>query len=137
MTKEVRKNRSIYKSRNKRTKQSFNPKTAETDDGGASTSARKLKSQDEYHVPETDTVDYRIINIVTVLQDGDCKSWEMCKVQQKIVCFDTRGQNGRLALCIEPYFSLQIHANLSWLTVYRHRKCAATQLHSQAVNTTI
>ena len=35
-------------------------------DGGASTSARKRKSQDEYHVPKTDTVDYRIINFVTV-----------------------------------------------------------------------
>ena len=66
MTKEVRKNRTIYKSRNKKRKQSFNPKTAETDDGGATTSARKLKSQDEYHVPKTNTVDYRIINFVTV-----------------------------------------------------------------------
>ena len=43
----------------------------------------------------------------------------------------------RVASCIEPYFSLQIHANPSWLTAYRHRKCAATQLHSTAVNTTI
>ena len=42
-----------------------------------------------------------------------------------------------VASCIEPYFSLQIHANSSWLTVYRHRKCVATQLHSTAVNTTI
>ena len=66
MTREVKKKRTIYKSRNKKRKQSFNPKTAETDDGGASTSARKLKSQDEYHLPKTDTVDYRIINFVTV-----------------------------------------------------------------------
>ena len=66
VTRGVRKNRTIYKSRNKKRKQSFNPKTAETDDGGASTSARKLKSQDEYHVPKTDTVDYRIINFITV-----------------------------------------------------------------------
>ena len=66
VTREVRKNRKIYKSRNKKRKQSFNPKTAETNDGGASTSARKRKSQDEYHVPKTDTVDYRIINFVTV-----------------------------------------------------------------------
>ena len=43
----------------------------------------------------------------------------------------------RLAPCIEPYFSLQIHASPSWLTVYRHRKCAVTQRHSTAVNTTI
>ena len=43
----------------------------------------------------------------------------------------------REASCIEPYFSLQIHANPSWLTVYRHRKCAVTQIHSTAVNTTI
>ena len=43
----------------------------------------------------------------------------------------------RVASCIEPYFSLQIHANPSWLTVYRHRKCAVTELHSTAVNTTI
>ena len=27
--------------------------------------------------------------------------------------------------------------NASWLTVYRHQKCASTQLHSTAVNTTI
>ena len=40
----------------------------------------------------------------------------------------------RVASCIEPYFSLQIHANPSWLAVYRHLKCAATQLHSTAVN---
>ena len=32
----------------------------------------------------------------------------------------------RVASCIEPYFSLQIHANPSWLTVHRHRKCAVT-----------
>lgn len=63
---EVRKNRLIYKSRNKKRKQSFNPKTAETDDGGASTSAKKLKNQDEYHVPKSAAVDYRIINFVTV-----------------------------------------------------------------------
>ena len=65
VTREVRKNRTIYKSRNKKRKQSFNPKTTETD-GGASTSARKLTSQDEYHVPKTDTVDYRKIDLVTV-----------------------------------------------------------------------
>ena len=28
----------------------------------------------------------------------------------------------RVASCIEPYFSLQIHANPSWLTVYRHAR---------------
>ena len=66
MTREVRQNRTINKSRNKKRKQSFNPKIAETDDGGASTSARKLKNQDKYHVPQTDTVDYRIINFVTI-----------------------------------------------------------------------
>ena len=54
-----------------------------------------------------------------------------------LVYFDTRGQPPVLASRIEPYFSLQIHANPSWLTVYRHRKCAVTQLHSTAVNTTI
>ena len=43
----------------------------------------------------------------------------------------------RVASCIEPYFSLQIHTNPSWLTVYRHRKWAVTQLYSTAVNTTI
>ena len=46
----MHKNRTIYKSRNNKRKQQ----------------ARKLKSQDEYHVPKTDTVDYRIINFVTV-----------------------------------------------------------------------
>ena len=66
VTREVRKNRTIYKSRNKKTKQSSNPKTAETYDGGASTSARKLTSQDEYHVLKMDTVDDRIINFVIV-----------------------------------------------------------------------
>ena len=68
VTREVRKSRTIYKSRYKKRKQSFNPKTAETDDGGASTSARKLKSQDEYHVPKTDIVDYRIINFASSLR---------------------------------------------------------------------
>ena len=43
----------------------------------------------------------------------------------------------RVASCIEPYSSLQIHANPSWLTVYRYRKCAITQLQSTVVNTTI
>ena len=43
----------------------------------------------------------------------------------------------REASCIESYFSLQIHANPSWLTVYRYQKCAVTQIHSTAVNTTI
>ena len=79
------------------------------------------------------------------------------RIYTVILYFDTRSQNGqlsrgrrwvlhfytsseriaRVASCIEPYFSLQIHANPSWLTVYSHRKCAATQLHSTAVNMTI
>ena len=41
-----------------------------------------------------------------------------------------------------PYVSNHIYfykrmRNPSWCTVYRHRKCAATQLHSTAVKTTI
>lgn len=66
VSREDRKNRRIYKSRTLKRKQHFNPKTAETDDGGASTSAKKLRDQDEYHVPKTDAVDYRIINFFTV-----------------------------------------------------------------------
>ena len=40
-------------------------------------------------------------------------------VKMQCVYFYTSSEQiARVASCIEPYFSLQIHANPSWLTVY-------------------
>lgn len=45
------------KDRPKKRRQSFNPKTAEVDEKSfTSTSAKKLRSQDEIHVPEDGTL---------------------------------------------------------------------------------
>lgn len=66
VTREVRAVERVFKTRNRKRKQVFNPKTADADDGGASTSAKKLKVTDEYHVPKTEAVAYKIINFMTV-----------------------------------------------------------------------
>ena len=55
------------KDRSKKRKQSFNPKTAEiNDESFTSTSAKKLKSQDENHVPEEGNLQYAIIDFFLV-----------------------------------------------------------------------
>ena len=101
MTREVRKNQTIYKSRNKKRKQSSHTKAAETDDGGASTSARKLKSQDEYHVPKTDTVDYRIINFVTVLSViASLVKCAKCNSKISFGIVSERGLGFKFLLCV-------------------------------------
>ena len=53
--------------RPKNRKQYFNPKTAEvSEESFTSTSAKKLKSQDEKHVPEDGTLEYAIIDFLLV-----------------------------------------------------------------------
>ena len=47
-------------------RQSFNPKTAKYDDTGVITSAKKLKSQEEFHVSTDHSINYRVINSFTV-----------------------------------------------------------------------
>lgn len=54
------------KSRPRKRKQYFNPKTAEQDDSGVSASAKKFKFQKEYYVPNDNSVNYRIVNFFTV-----------------------------------------------------------------------
>ena len=69
------------------------------------------------------------------IQEAETGGWRTARV--KMHFYTSSERIARVASCIETYFSVQIHANPSWLTVYRHRKCAATQRHSTAVNATI
>ena len=57
----------MQKSRNKKRKQVFNPETAETDESSFSTSARKLKMQEEIFIPRDSSVENRILNFIMVL----------------------------------------------------------------------
>lgn len=78
------------KDRSKKRKQSFNPKTAEIDDKSfTSTSAKKLKSQDEKHVPEDGILQYAIIDFLLVFST----------LSTFVKCSNVINENGEDKIC--------------------------------------
>ena len=85
ITRNVRSSRNVQKSRPNKRKQYFNPKTSETGDGNFSALKKKLKTQYDFIVPQDDSVQYRILNFITVF--SAISTFVKCKVCNNNVKF--------------------------------------------------
>lgn len=65
-SRDLRITKNVRKSRPKKRKNVFNPKTVETNESSFSTLAKKMKTQNEIIVPEDSKSEYRILNFITV-----------------------------------------------------------------------
>jgi len=91
-SREKRKSSKVQKSRPKKRKNVFNPKTAETDESSFSASAKKLKMQEEIFVSRDSSVEYRILNFITVF--AAISEYVKCKVCDRKVKFETASERG-------------------------------------------
>jgi len=85
-SREKRASSKVQKSRPKKRKYVFNPKTAETDESSFSASMKKLKMQEEIFVPRNSSVEYRILNFITVF--AVISEYVKCKVCDGKVKFE-------------------------------------------------
>lgn len=90
-SRELRKSLNIHKSRPKKRKNVFNPKTAETDESSFSASAKKIKEQEEISVPRDPSVEYRILNFITVF--AAISEYVKCKTCDGDVKFQTASED--------------------------------------------
>lgn len=88
----MRKSHNVRKSRVKKRKNVFNPKTAETDERSFSASAKKFKEQEEISVTLDPSVEYRILNFITVF--AAIAEYVKCKVCDGDVKFQTTSERG-------------------------------------------
>lgn len=65
-SRELRTSNNFRKSRSRKRKNVFNPKTVEYSEESFSASAKKLKMQKEIIVPQDNNIEYRILNFITV-----------------------------------------------------------------------
>lgn len=91
-SRETRKSLNIRKSRIKKRKNVFNPKTAETDESSFGASAKKFKEQEEISVPRDPSVEYRILNFITVF--AAISEYVKCKICDGNVKFQTASERG-------------------------------------------
>ncbi|EZA50167.1 hypothetical protein X777_11230 [Ooceraea biroi] len=88
-----------YKSRSKKRKQSFNPKTPETNEASFSASRRKIELQKQIVVPQDNSIEYRILNFVSVFSAiamlVKCKK---CNNDIKFQTTSTRGLGFKIAV---------------------------------------
>lgn len=91
-SREMRKSLNIRKSRTKKRKNVFNPKTAETDESSFSASAKKFKEQQEISVTRDPSVEYRILNFITVF--SAISEYVKCKICDGNVKFQTASERG-------------------------------------------
>lgn len=102
VTRAFRSDTNRHKTRSTKRKQSFNPKTTETDESSFSASRKKLKLTDEVNVPVDNSVDNRIINFILVFQTLSqfvkCKT---CNSDVKFAPIETRGLGFKIALSCE------------------------------------
>lgn len=81
-----------WKSRSKKRKQSFNPKTAETNEASFSASRKKIESQKQIVMPQDNSIEYRIINFVSVfLAIAMLVKCKKCNSDVKFQTASTRG----------------------------------------------
>jgi len=66
LDRDTREKTAARKDRNRKRKQSFNPKTVETDSSSYSTSAKKIKHLEDLNVPQDNLLEYKILNFITV-----------------------------------------------------------------------
>ena len=104
VSRKLRERASTRKSRPKKRKQYFNPKNAEASESSFSTAAKKLKGQDKIIVPQDSSVEYRILNFITVF--AAISAIVKCKVCDGNVKFQTtsaRGLGFKVAVICEKY----------------------------------
>lgn len=101
-SRDLRNVKSFRKTRPKKRKNVFNPKTAETDESSFSTSAKKIKAQNEVIVPEDSKSEYRILNFISVFAAiatfVKCKE---CGGNIKFETAQTRGLGFKIAVLCE------------------------------------
>ena len=81
----------MQKSRNKKRKQVFHPKRAETDESSFSVSAKKFKMQGIF-VPRDLSLEYRILNFITAFTA--IYKYIKCKICDREVKFQTASKRG-------------------------------------------
>ncbi|KAK0177232.1 hypothetical protein PV328_001308 [Microctonus aethiopoides] len=82
----------VHLSRTKKRKNVFNPKTVETDKSSFDPSAKKFKMQKEILVPRDSSVEYRILNFITVF--AALSNYVKCKSCDGEVKFETASPRG-------------------------------------------
>lgn len=111
VTRAFRSDTNRHKTRSTKRKQSFNPKTTETDESSFSASRKKLKLTDEVNVPVDNSVDNRIINFILVFQTLSqfvkCKT---CNSDVKFAPIETRGLGFKIALSCEECVQKKINS---------------------------
>lgn len=78
--------------RGKKRKNVFNPKTVEYDESSFSASAKKFKAQEEICVTRDTSVEYRILNFITVFTA--ISEYVLCKTCGEPVKFETASERG-------------------------------------------
>ncbi|XP_036148055.1 uncharacterized protein LOC118647367 [Monomorium pharaonis] len=91
-SRELRKTENVRKSRTKKRKQYFNPKTVETDESSFSTFAKKIKIQEDIIVPQDNSIEYRILNFITVF--AAISNFVKCKVCNGDIKFQAANMRG-------------------------------------------
>ncbi|XP_066581799.1 LOW QUALITY PROTEIN: uncharacterized protein [Prorops nasuta] len=92
VNRDKRKSTSAHKGRNKKRRHVFNPKTSETNEGSFSASAKKITNQDSVIVPRDATVEYRILNFITVF--AAISEYVKCKSCGGDIKFQTSSERG-------------------------------------------
>lgn len=80
------------KLRPKKRKNVFNPKLAESNKASFSTSAKKLKDNDDLTVPQDSSVEYRILNFITMF--SAISNLVKCKTCDSNIKFETASTRG-------------------------------------------
>lgn len=92
ISRETRRTSNEILSRRKKRKNVFNPKTVEYDESSFSASAKKFKAQEEICVPRDTSVEYRILNFITVFTA--ISEYVLCKTCREPVKFETASERG-------------------------------------------
>lgn len=87
-----RKSERVQKSRPKKRRNVFNPKTAETEQSSFSASSKKFQQQEEIFVPRDPSTEYRILNFITVF--AAISEFVQCSVCKEKITFQTTAERG-------------------------------------------
>ncbi|CAB3232299.1 unnamed protein product [Arctia plantaginis] len=92
INRETRRTSNEQLSRRNKRKNVFNPKTVECDESSFSASAKKFKAQDEIYVTCDTSVEYRILNFITVFTA--ISEYVLCKTCREPLKFETASERG-------------------------------------------
>jgi len=94
-----RREEDFRKSRPKKRKNVFNPKLAESNEASFSTSAKNLEDNDDLTVPQDSSVEYRILNFITVFSAiSNLVKCKTCNSNIKFKTASTRGLGFKLVV---------------------------------------